>query len=62
MWILWAPDFNPIKNFIRILNFNYSFEVDVNVSKYNSRKFIEVTNNSDLILMVERKHYLDCCF
>ena len=30
MWILWAHDFNPTYNFIRVLSFSYSF-VDVKV-------------------------------
>ena len=33
MWILWVFDFNPTNNFIRILNFNYSFDIaNLNVS------------------------------
>lgn len=47
MWILWVFDFNPTNNFIRILNFNYSFDIsNLNVSYYNSCKFINTPNTS----------------
>ena len=53
MWILWAPDFNPINNFKRILNFNDGFVVvNVDFSCYNSHRFFEVAKTQNLILMV----------
>lgn len=40
MWILWAPDFNPTKNFLIILNSNYNFEVDVNGRYYKVARLL----------------------
>ena len=58
MSIFWASDFNPTINFTKTLSFNYGFaEVDLDVSYYNSRKFIWVKSeingsNKKIILVV----------
>lgn len=47
MRTLLPHEFNPTNDFMRILNFRYSFaDVNVNVSYYNSHRFFEVVNYS----------------
>ena len=62
MLIFRASEFNTTNNFRKVLNFNYSFiVVNVDVSYYNSRKFMEVPiiskpeingSNENIILIV----------